>query len=159
MNITYQRPFVERLRQRLRESAPLIQVLVGPRQVGKTTGVRQLITQADHKAHYANADDLWMADRNWLLEQWQQALLLGDGSLLVIDEIQKVTNWPETIKALWDKQPGRLRVLLLGSSSLQIQQIGTALHMIDPAHSVCLAGLGAMQLPVSATAIAMGYGV
>jgi uncharacterized protein len=121
MNITFQRPFVERLRQRLREPSPLIQVLVGPRQVGKTTGVRQLLAQSDHKAHYANADDLWMADRNWLLEQWQQALLLGDGSLLVIDEIQKVTNWPETIKALWDKQPGRLRVLLLGSSSLQIQ--------------------------------------
>jgi 3-keto-5-aminohexanoate cleavage enzyme len=39
------------------------------------------------------------------------------------------------------------------------QQIGTALHMIDAAHTVCLAGLGAMQLPVNATAIAMGYGV
>jgi hypothetical protein len=31
-----------------------------------------------------------------------------------------VVNWPETIKALWDAQPGRLRVLLLGSSALQI---------------------------------------
>jgi len=39
----------------------------------------------------------------------------------VIDEIQKVANWPETIKALWDVQPGRLRVLLVGSSALQIQ--------------------------------------
>jgi uncharacterized protein len=51
--------------------------------------------------------------------------LLGDGALLVIDEIQKVPNWPETIKALWDKQAdrptGRLRVVLLGSSALQIQ--------------------------------------
>jgi hypothetical protein len=56
-----------------------------------------------------------------LLEHWQQALLLGDGALLVIDEIQKVANWPETIKALWDAKPGRLRLLLLGSSALQIQ--------------------------------------
>jgi uncharacterized protein len=53
--------------------------------------------------------------------QSQKALLLGDGALLVIDEIQKVANWPETIKALWHTQPGRLRVLLLGSSALQIQ--------------------------------------
>lgn len=62
-----------------------------------------------------------ISDRNWLLLQWQQALLSGDGALLVIDEIQKVPNWPETIKALWDARPGRLRVLLLGSSALQIQ--------------------------------------
>ncbi len=30
------------------------------------------------------------SDRNWLLLQWQQALLSGDVALLVIDEIQKV---------------------------------------------------------------------
>jgi hypothetical protein len=51
----------------------------------------------------------------------QANIRLGDGALLVIDEIQKVANWPETIKALWDAQPGRLRVLLVGSSALQIR--------------------------------------
>ncbi len=121
MNTPFQRPFVARLAQRLQTAPALIQVLVGPRQVGKTTGARQLIAQGEPSTHYANADDLWVSDRHWLLEQWQQALLLGDGALLVIDEIQKVPNWPETLKALWDKQPGRLRVLLLGSSALQIQ--------------------------------------
>jgi len=117
----YHRPFVDRLALRLQEPAPLIQVLVGPRQVGKTTGVKQLIALHEPITHYVSADDLWSADRNWLIEQWQKALLLGARPLLVIDEIQKVPNWPETIKALWDQQPGRLRVLLLGSSSLQIQ--------------------------------------
>jgi predicted AAA+ superfamily ATPase len=121
MATIYQRPFVARLAQRLQAAPTLIQILVGPRQVGKTTGVRQLIAQSEPNAHYANADDLLVSDRNWLLEQWQRALLLGEGALLVIDEIQKVLNWSETIKSLWDKQPGRLRVLLLGSSSLQIQ--------------------------------------
>lgn len=117
----YQRPFVAQLAQRLQGPPHLIQVLIGPRQVGKTTGVRQLLAQQHWPAHYANADDLLVSDRSWLLQQWQQALLLGDGALLVIDEIQKVPNWPETIKALWDAQPGRLRVLLLGSSALQLQ--------------------------------------
>lgn len=119
--MTYQRPFVSTLAQRLAAERPLIQVLVGPRQVGKTTGVRQLLKAGVWPHHYANADDVLMSDRQWLLAHWQQALLLGDGALLVIDEIQKVANWPETLKALWDAQPGRLRVLLLGSSALQIQ--------------------------------------
>jgi predicted AAA+ superfamily ATPase len=119
--MSYQRPFVSTLAQRLRAERPLIQVLVGPRQVGKTTGVRQLLAQGEWPHHYANADNVLVSDRQWLLAHWQRALLLGDGALLVIDEIQKVVNWPETIKALWDAQPGRLRVLLLGSSALQIQ--------------------------------------
>lgn len=119
--MTYQRPFVAQLVQRLQGPSPFIQVLVGPRQVGKTTGVRQLMAQCGWPAHYANADDLLVSDRSWLLAQWQQTLLLGDGALLVVDEIQKVPNWPETVKALWDAQPARLRVLLLGSSALQIQ--------------------------------------
>ena len=107
--------------QRLQQQGVLIQVLVGPRQVGKTTGVRQLIAQLPIPSHYANADDLLVSDRNWLLTQWQKALLLGQGSMLVIDEIQKVPNWPETIKSLWDARPGFLRVVLLGSSALRIQ--------------------------------------
>ena len=98
-----------------------MQVLVGPRQVGKTTGVKQVIAQTRLPAHYANADGLLASDRNWLLEQWQQARLLGEGGLLVIDEIQKVPNWPETVKALWDARPGHLRVVLLGSSAMQLQ--------------------------------------
>lgn len=121
MPVPFQRPFVAQLAQRLDATSPLIHVLVGPRQVGKTTGVRQLMAQCRYPQYYASADDVLVSDRSWLLEQWQQALLLGDGALLVVDEIQKVPNWPETIKALWDAQPYRLRVLLLGSSALQIQ--------------------------------------
>jgi len=118
--MTFQRAFVTQLAQRFSAVQPFIQVVVGPRQVGKTTGVRQLLAQGTWPHHYANADDVLVSDRSWLLEQWQQALLRGEGALLVVDEIQKVGNWPETIKALWDAKPGRLRVLLLGSSALQI---------------------------------------
>lgn len=124
MDFPFQRPFVSNLAQRLRSTPSLMQILIGPRQVGKTTGVRQLMAQHEPNAHYANADGLLVSDRNWLVEQWQTALLLGEGALLVIDEIQKVPNWTEMIKELWDKQadkPQRLRVLLLGSSALQIQ--------------------------------------
>jgi predicted AAA+ superfamily ATPase len=120
MSPVFERPFVAELLQRLQGQPRLIQVLTGPRQVGKTTGVRQLMAQCGWPAHYASADDVLTSDRSWLLQQWQQALLLGNDALLVIDEIQKVPNWSETLKALWDQQPARLRVLLLGSSALQI---------------------------------------
>lgn len=121
MTTEYQRPFVTKLEERLLSERPLIQVITGPRQVGKTTGIRQLLSRYPHPWHYANADDLLSADRSWLLEQWQRARIQGEGTLLVIDEIQKVPNWPETLKALWDAHPRLLRVVLLGSSSLQIQ--------------------------------------
>lgn len=121
MSKIYERSFVAQLEQRISAGQPLIQVLVGPRQVGKTTGVKQLLSRYSGTVHYANADDILNADRTWLMEQWQKALLLGKKSLLVIDEIQKVPNWSETVKALWDKSPRALRVILLGSSSLQLQ--------------------------------------
>ncbi|MDZ4184509.1 MAG: ATP-binding protein [Desulfuromonadales bacterium] len=117
----YERPFVAQLERRLCAEAPLIQVLIGPRQVGKTTGMRQLLARYSGNSHYANADDLLVTDRTWLLEQWQKALLLGDGTLLVIDEIQKIPDWSGALKSLWDQEPRRLRVVVLGSSSLQIQ--------------------------------------
>jgi len=117
---TFERRFVSRLEERFLGENPLIQVLIGPRQVGKTTGVRQFLKRSQKPFCYANADDVLVSDRNWLLEQWQKALALGDGSLLVIDEIQKIPNWAESIKAHWDAEPGRLKVLLLGSSALQL---------------------------------------
>ena len=117
---TFERRFVKRIEERLQEQQPLIQVLIGPRQVGKTTGIKQLIERINMPACYANADDVLVSDRNWLLEQWQKALRLGHGTLLVIDEIQKIPNWAESIKAQWDAEPGRLKVLLLGSSALQL---------------------------------------
>jgi hypothetical protein len=66
----------------------------------------QAFEQGAWPHHYANADDVLVSDRNWLLEQWQQALLLGDGALLVIDEIQKVGN-----PALFRHKRGRQALL------------------------------------------------
>jgi len=122
MTPSFERHFVSELENRLSEDQPRIQVLVGPRQVGKTTGVKQLLARSPLPNVYANADDLLRTDRTWLLEQWQRALSLGSPALLVIDEIQKIPNWSETIKALWDKDGHSIRLIVLGSSSLQIQK-------------------------------------
>lgn len=92
MTALFERHFVTRLEQRLSAASPLMQVLTSPRQVGKTTGIRQLLARHRGPSHYVNADDVLVSDRSWLLEQWQQALLLGEGTLLVVDEVQKIPN-------------------------------------------------------------------
>lgn len=119
------RDFVETLQARLYETAPLIQVLMGPRQVGKTTGILQLLERYEDPSHYCSTDDIVGGEREWILEQWQTALLKGKDALLVIDEIQKIHNWSETIKKLWDEQKLKrtnIKLIILGSSSLSLSK-------------------------------------
>jgi predicted AAA+ superfamily ATPase len=113
---------------RLAEAPSRLQIVSGPRQVGKTTVVRQALDACDLPSHYATADDPTLRDAAWLEEQWQEGRRLAgehDGSaVLAIDEIQKVGNWAETVKRLWDEdrvEARSLRVVLLGSAALLIQ--------------------------------------
>ena len=116
---TLRRHVVDMLISNLDESEPLVQILVGPRQVGKTTAVKHLINEWSAGFHYATADSVVDDFEPWLQRQWQKALLMGEGTLLVLDEIQKVENWREHIKALWDKTKNRgIKVVILGSTSL-----------------------------------------
>jgi predicted AAA+ superfamily ATPase len=113
-----------KLQERLKSPSPLIQVILGPRQVGKTTTVKQVLSQMPAGTyHYASADAVFASDWNWLTQQWQDAQRLGPRGLLVIDEVQKIHNWSELIKKHWDESltTGPLRVVLLGSSSLALQ--------------------------------------
>ncbi|MEE2962170.1 MAG: ATP-binding protein [Myxococcota bacterium] len=119
----FERPFVNVLRSRLEEEAPLIQTVVGPRQVGKTTGLTQILDTWGGQSIYASADDVLGASGSWIRERWQEAQDKRP-CLLVIDEIQKVDNWAETIKSLWDSQTSELgiKLVLLGSSSRKLQR-------------------------------------
>src|SRR5271165_74889 len=116
------------LLKRLKEKRRFVQVLAGPRQVGKTTVVRQVMEASKIPAHYASADEPSLRDRTWLEQQWDIARLKAgeskSGALLVLDEIQKVANWSSAVKLLWDADTHSgvpLKVVLLGSSPLLIQ--------------------------------------
>lgn len=120
------REIVFDLERRLKAPRPLIQVILGPRQVGKTTAIEQVIDRlpAEHLYHYASADAVFLSDWSWIERQWLEASSKGTGTLLVLDEIQKVENWSEIIKKLWDAQrrcSTQIKVVLLGSSSLALQ--------------------------------------
>jgi uncharacterized protein len=124
----YRRPMFPELERRLREPRRFMQVLSGPRQTGKTTLARQVMSAFAYPSHYASADEPALKGEGWIQSQWEAGRLKlreGNGeALLVLDEAQKIMGWSETVKRLWDEDTRsrrRLRVILLGSSPLLIQ--------------------------------------
>lgn len=131
MTPTFRRDLFPLVLKRLKEPRRFLQVLIGPRQVGKTTLARQVASELSIPVQYASADEPTLQDRVWLNQQWDIAreLTRRDGrshaALLIVDEVQKAQGWAETIKRLWDEDTieGRpLRVLLSGSSPLLVQR-------------------------------------
>ena len=126
----FERKELKQLSLRLQEPRRFIQVLIGPRQVGKTTLVRQLIQQLRFPCQYVSADAVGAANAAWITQQWEAARfqLRSTGAaqiLLVIDEIQKIDNWAEQVKAQWDQDSFAqtpLKIILLGSARLLIQR-------------------------------------
>ncbi len=126
----FKRSLVSVLQARLLEQRRFLQVLVGPRQVGKTTMARQVLEMLGLPSVYASADGPLLEERLWIEQQWDQARLEARsapsaGALLVLDEVQKVSGWSEVIKRLWDEDTAAglsLKVLLLGSSPLLMER-------------------------------------
>lgn len=124
------RRVVTEIERRLSTSPDLIQVLTGPRQVGKTTAARSLETRWDGPVHRVAADLPPPPGPEWIIFQWQRARTMASHgrALLILDEVQKVSHWSEAVKALWDEDREKnlpLAVLLLGSSALLLGK-GTA---------------------------------
>ena len=97
---------------------------MGPRQVGKTTGLRQFVASWDGPVHMVSADDVAPPNRDWIELNWRIAAAMGTGALLIIDEVQKIPGWSNTVKRLFDagRSKRELQVVLLGSASLTLQQ-------------------------------------
>ena len=126
----FERTELQVLISRLKEPRRFIQVLTGPRQVGKTTLISQLLTKINIPSQFESADAIPASNQVWLEQLWTSVRLKMDQNpdkefLLVIDEIQKIENWSETIKLFWDgdtHSKRQLKVILLGSSRLLIQK-------------------------------------
>jgi uncharacterized protein len=127
MSNMFTRPQLTALSKRLAEPRRFIQILAGPRQVGKTTLVRQAESSFPGKSHYASADQPAAPTPDWITQQWRLARLFAEAgpALLVLDEVQKAQGWSEAVKRLWDEDSAAgvpLRVVLLGSSQFLMQR-------------------------------------
>ncbi len=126
----FERSHIESLKKRIGEPRRFIQVVMGPRQVGKTTMVSQLLKKVKIGHTFESADAVSNTNTAWLHQVWESARLEMKTSgaleyLLVVDEIQKIDNWSETVKLNWDKdsrEETNIKVILLGSSRLLLQK-------------------------------------
>lgn len=115
---------------RLQEPRRTIQVVAGPRQVGKTTLVKQVLQQLSTPSRFFNADGVEPDDKDWIAARWEEVRALMHFNqyqemVLVVDEVHKINNWSEQVKREWDADTFNdvnIKVVLLGSSRLLLKK-------------------------------------
>ncbi|MCQ2288256.1 MAG: ATP-binding protein [Muribaculaceae bacterium] len=128
--MNYKRPYYTTVLQRINEQRSKLQVIVGPRQVGKSTLIGQVLEECEIPHESYSSDDVTGVTADWLSQLWESQRLKMEAHsetkrLLVIDEVQKINNWSETVKAEWDRDTREKReliVVLLGSSRMLIEK-------------------------------------
>ena len=121
------RKLVSQIAERLSEPLRFMQIIIGPRQTGKTTAVVQALDRMKMPHHFVSADEPGISQTEWLRNEWAQARMLAKNgeAILVVDEIQKIKDWSAIVKLLWDEDSRTrlpLKVILTGSSSLLLQK-------------------------------------
>ncbi len=107
-----------------------IQVVTGARQVGKSTVVKQVLRELDAPYQFYSADNVPATNANWISDCWEAVRSLKrnkgwENVILVIDAIQKISNWSEAVKNEWDDDSindRNIKVLLLGSSRVLLEK-------------------------------------
>jgi len=125
----YRRSQFDELAVRLAEPRRMIQVISGPRQVGKSTMVKQVLQETTIPNMLVSADGISKYNTAWIGEVWETArarMRVGRHTeyLFVIDEVHKIDNWSEEVKKQWDADTFNdvnLKVILLGSSRLLLK--------------------------------------
>lgn len=126
----YKRIEYQTIKSRLEEPRRFVQVVMGPRQVGKSTVVRQVLEALDAPYMSFSADNVPATNSAWISNCWAGVRDFMENNayqsmVLVIDEIQKIYNWSEAVKKEWDDDTfhhREIKVLLLGSSRVLLEK-------------------------------------
>ena len=126
----YKRAEYQIIKNRLEEPRKFIQVVMGARQIGKSTVVKQVLKDLDLPYLFYSADNVPASNTAWVSDCWEAVRSLKrsnnwESAILVIDEIQKVPNWSEVVKKEWDDDTfndRNIKVLLLGSSRVRLEK-------------------------------------
>lgn len=126
--MAFKRAIVKTIRERINEPRRFMQIVIGPRQTGKTTAVGQALEGYAHPYLFVEATK-GESDADWLRAQWyrgrNQLSATTRTALLVVDEVQYIPNWSAVVKTLWDEDTRggtNLQVVLTGSSASLIQE-------------------------------------
>ena len=125
----FKRPQFKELASRISENRNKLQAIVGPRQVGKSTLIKQVLQETEVPGMMVSADGVPKDNTAWIGETWDTArarMRLGNHGeyLLVIDEVHKLDNWSEEVKKQWDADTFNdvnMKVVILGSSRLLLK--------------------------------------
>lgn len=125
----FKRPQFKDLASRISENRNKLQAIVGPRQVGKSTLIKQVLQETEIPGMMVSADGVPKNNTAWIGEMWDTArarMKLGNHRefLLVIDEVHKLDNWSEEVKKQWDADTFNdvnMKVVILGSSRLLLK--------------------------------------
>lgn len=118
------------IKSRLEEPRKFIQVVMGARQIGKSTVVKQVLKELNQPFQLFSADNVPATNSAWISNCWAATRSLMQNNdwesvVLVIDEIQKIANWSEVVKKEWDDDSfndRNIKVLLLGSSRVLLEK-------------------------------------
>jgi len=94
-------------------------LIIGPRQTGKTTLVQELTKNYQGPSRYLNADELLVRERLSDASTDRLRSIIGNASLVIIDEAQRVKNIGLTLKIIVDQLPD-VKVIATGSSALDL---------------------------------------
>jgi len=114
------------LLDRLKEAAPgRIQLLTGPRQVGKTTLLLEIAAEFGDRAVYAAGDEPDAALPGFWDRQWAQAeeRAKHGPAVVLLDEVHQLSDWAARLKGQWDRARRRripIHVVATGSSALRV---------------------------------------
>lgn len=126
----YKKPEYHKIKTRLEEERRFIQVVMGARQIGKSTVVKQVLNDISIPFLFYSADNVPATNSSWISNCWAAARSLKQHNesktiILAIDEIQKIANWSEVVKKEWDNDTFHdrdIKVLLLGSSRVLLEK-------------------------------------
>ncbi|MEZ4988508.1 MAG: ATP-binding protein [Saprospiraceae bacterium] len=113
-----QRSLTETIETALAERRKII-VLYGPRQVGKTTLVQEILRENPYKRLIINADLVKYRETLSSQDLSKMMELIGDNELIFIDEAQNIPNIGINLKILHDSLPN-LQIIVTGSSSFEL---------------------------------------
>ena len=94
-------------------------VVVGPRQVGKTTLLNQIYEESDQKILFLNCDEPDVRKKLDLPTSTQLKALIGNAELILVDEAQRVKDIGITLKLIIDNLPEK-QLIVTGSSALEL---------------------------------------